>query len=128
MVSQGRSVMAELVPEHGFAVQSADGAAVVTPPAEIDETNARQLQDALASAATRHVTVVVDLTANEFCDSAAISVLVMALKRARAGGGEVRLVMGQPAVRRIFKVTGVDKLFPLFDSVADALNGQHPAG
>ena len=108
-------------PGERFLVRSVEGVAVVTPPAEIDLANAGALREALAAAGRDHVVVVVDLAANEFCDSTGISALVMARKQARAAGGEVRLVLGSPAVRRVFKVTGVDQMFRIFDSLPDAV-------
>lgn len=48
------------------------GLPVVTPPAVIDIANADQLREALASAGAEHTTVLVDLTANMFCDSSSV--------------------------------------------------------
>jgi anti-sigma B factor antagonist len=105
-----------------------DGLAVVTPPTEITIQNTEQLREALAAAGEDHTVIVVDMTANEFCDSSGISELVMAQKRARAATGEVRLVMTDPAVRRIFKVTDVDGIFRIFDSLDNAVAADPAAG
>lgn len=65
---------------------------VVTAPAEIDITTAEQLRTVLLHAANRgYATVVVDMTLTRFCDSAGLTVLVRAHKRAVADGGELRL-------------------------------------
>jgi anti-sigma B factor antagonist len=103
------------------------GLPVVTPPAVIDIANADQLREALASAGAEHTTVVVDLTANIFCDSSGINALVRAHQRARAAGGEVRLVMGKLTPRRVFKVTGLDRVFRIFDSLPEAIEAKPPA-
>ena len=108
------------VPGQGFRLLSVDGVPVVTPPPEITLENAEQLGDALAAASARSATIAVDMTDNEFCDSSGISELMMAFKRARARGGEVRLVMNKASVRRIFKVTGVDGIFRIFATVPEA--------
>jgi anti-sigma B factor antagonist len=113
--------MTDTTPGQGFSISALDGLSVVTPPAEITIQNAEQLREALAAASGDHAVVVVDMTANEFCDSSGISELVMAQKRARAAMGEVRLVMSGPEVRRIFKVTGVDGIFRIFGSLANAV-------
>jgi anti-sigma B factor antagonist len=126
----GETVNGE-VPGQGFRISSVDGITVVTPPPEITLENAEQLRDALAAASAQHATIAVDMTDNEFCDSSGISELVMAFKRARAGGGEVRLVMNKASVRRIFKVTGVDGIFRIFETVpqaAAAAPAASPAG
>jgi anti-sigma B factor antagonist len=113
--------MTDAVPEWSFSITALGGVSVVTPPAEITIQNARQLREALTAARSAHAVVVVDMTANDFCDSSGISELVMAHKRAREAMGEVRLVMSGPVVRRIFKVTGVDGIFRIFGSLADAV-------
>lgn len=116
--------MTDIVPERGFSITVLDGVSVVTPSAEITTENAGRLREALAAASRERVIVVVDMTANDFCDSSGISELVMAQKRARHSTGEVRLVMSGPAVRRIFKVTGVDDIFRIFGSLGDAVSAE----
>ncbi len=106
-----------------FAVRSLGGLPVVTAPAEIDIGNAGELSAALLSAAAGHPTIVADLGDTEFCDSSGLSVLVMAMKRAQANGGELRLVVRAPSVLRVFAVTGVDKVFRIFGSLPEAVAG-----
>jgi anti-sigma B factor antagonist len=106
-----------------FAVRSLGGLPVVTAPAEIDIANAGELGAALLSAATGHPTIVADLGDTEFCDSSGLSALVMAMKRAHADGGELRVVARAPSVLRVFAVTGVDKVFRIFSSLPEAVAG-----
>jgi anti-sigma B factor antagonist len=113
-------MVTESLPEQSPWTGSFGGLPVVTLPADVNISNAKRLRDALMTASGDHATVIVDMSATEFCDSTGISVLVMAMKRARANGGELRLVMGGPAVRRIFKVTGVDGVFRIFDTLREA--------
>ena len=49
-----------------------DGLAVVTPPPQIDLTNADRLRRSLTAAAAEYPVVVVGMTANELCDSSGI--------------------------------------------------------
>lgn len=63
---------------------------VVTPPAEIDVLNSGKLRDALLSALADHATVVVDMTANKFCDSSGLQALVAAH---RCRPGELRVAV-----------------------------------
>jgi anti-anti-sigma regulatory factor len=51
---------------------------------------------------------------------------VAAHKRARAEGGQVLLVIGGAAVRRILSITGLDRVIPHFPSLEQAL-AQTPA-
>jgi anti-sigma B factor antagonist len=115
------------VPGQGFQVMAVDGVAVVIAPAEIDAASAGALRDAITSAGTGRAAIVVDMTATEFCDSSGLSVLVWAHKRARARGGELRLVMGSPAVYQVFKVTAVDRVLRIFTSLPEAVAASPPS-
>jgi anti-sigma B factor antagonist len=90
--------------------------AVVAAPPDIDASNAGWLRAVLLEAAARgDATFVVDMTATQFCDSAGLGVLVRAHKRALADGGELRLVIPASAmVRRVFALTGIDRVIPNF--------------
>jgi anti-sigma B factor antagonist len=108
--------------ERGFPVEMVGGVPVVAAPAEIDITNADGLRAALDQAAGNGSgTLVVDLTRTRFCDSAGMHALVDAHKRARAEGGQVLLAVSGAAVPRILEITGIDRVLPRFDSVAEAL-------
>ena len=103
-----------------FSLELFDGVPVVSTPEEVDITNADGLRTALLEAA-RHRTFVVDMTRTRFCDSAGMHALVDAHKRARAEGGQVLLAVSGAAVPRILEITGIDRVLPRFDSVAEAL-------
>jgi anti-anti-sigma factor len=71
------------MPEASFLVEVVSGMPVVTAPEEIDITNAAGLRAALLEAAAHESrTLVVDMAQTQFCDSAALNVLV----RARTSG------------------------------------------
>jgi anti-sigma B factor antagonist len=100
-----------------------NGVPVVTAPAEIGATTAEQLRTVLLHSTARgHATVVVDMTRTRFCDSAGLTVLVRAHRRAVARSGELRLVIAAgSAVARIFAITRLDLVIPLFGSLDEAL-------
>jgi anti-sigma B factor antagonist len=115
------------MPETAFPVEVVLGVPVVAAPEEIDITNAVGLRAALLDAAAQgNGTLVVDMSQTQFCDSAALNVLVRAHQRAQAEGGEVRLVISAADVLRIFAVTGIDRVIPRFLSLGEAL-AQTPA-
>jgi len=98
------------------------GVPVIRAPGEIDVASAEPLRAVLAETAARgHATIVVDLSATRFCDSAGLHVLIRAHRMAVAEGGEVRLVMGSPGMLRIFAITGVDRVMPRFADRAAAV-------
>jgi anti-sigma B factor antagonist len=72
--------------------------------------------------------IVVDLTRTTFLDSTALSVLVEATKRLRPDGGRVALVCVDRNLVKIFRITALDRLFPLFSSRAEAVRSLAPAG
>jgi anti-sigma B factor antagonist len=111
-----------------YQLDRASGLPVIALPDEIDITSANDLRAVLSMVAQcGHATIVVDMTLTQFCDSAALGVIVMAHKRALAEGGELRLVIPSAAVLRVFAVTGLDRHIPAFTSLDEAL-AEPPAG
>ncbi|MEV1287760.1 STAS domain-containing protein [Micromonospora sp. NPDC049679] len=64
--------------------------------------------------------VVVDLGRVDFLDSTGLGVLVGALKRLRAGNGTFGLVCGKEPLLKIFRITALDQVFPIFPTVEAA--------
>jgi len=104
-----------------FEISEVGGLPIVAGPEEIDIRNAGELRSALLTAGATSPVVVVDLSDTEFCDSSGLNVLVRALKRAQADGGEVRLVATRPAVLRILGVTGIGSMFRVHANLDEAL-------
>lgn len=104
-----------------FPVQWSGRTAVVSLPAEIDLTIADALREALLSVLNQGaVALIADMTATTFCDSAGITALVRAAKRAAAAGAEMRLAVTAPQVLRVFTLVGIDRLIDIHPSVAAA--------
>jgi anti-sigma B factor antagonist len=66
------------------------------------------------------INIVVDLEAVSFIDSSGLGVLVSALRRAREREGAVRIVCTRENILKIFRITGLDKVFPVFPDIAEA--------
>jgi anti-anti-sigma factor len=113
--------------EQTVRVRELGSTAVLTPPAEIDATNAGRLREGLIDTLTGHSVVIVDMSDNTFCDSSGIRALVIGMQRARDADCDLRIVIGGAAVRRIFKVTGVDQVLSLFESMDEAIGGNPSA-
>ena len=112
-----------------FPVEMVRGVPVVAAPEEIDITNAPDLRSALLQAAADGPgTLVADMTRTRFCDSSGLHALLAAHKRAQAEGGELRLVIPDAAVLRVFAITGIDRMIPNFTSLDDALEHTSPNG
>jgi anti-sigma B factor antagonist len=65
--------------------------------------------------------LVVDIEGVDFLDSTGLGVLVGALKRVRAHDGSLRLVCTRERILRIFRITGLTKVFPIHSAVEEAL-------
>jgi anti-sigma B factor antagonist len=117
------------MPSAGYEVRWAKGLPVVATPVEIDVTNAAEFRQSLLSCANgSHPTLVVDMSETMFCDSTGLHQLIRARMRALATGGEVRLVIKAAPVLRLFTVMGIDHVFPVFATLAEAVaDGAAPA-
>lgn len=107
---------------------AAAGVTVVEVSGEIDVYTAPRLREKLISlvdAGSYHL--IVDMERVEFLDSTGLGVLVGGLKRVRAHDGSIDLVCTQGRILKIFRITGLSKVFDIYDSVGDAL-AHHSSG
>jgi anti-sigma B factor antagonist len=68
----------------------------------------------------RHV--IVDFTDTTFIDSTTLGVLVGGVKRLRQNDGDLTLVCGDRNITKIFEITGLDRVFPIYETRAAALS------
>jgi anti-sigma B factor antagonist len=88
---------------------------------DADLASAVSLRATLTEAtATTPSWLVLDLAGLDFIDSTGLGVLVGALRRVRAGGGDLRVAAAQPGIARVFSVTGLDRVFGVYPTVEDA--------
>jgi len=100
--------------------------AVVRLPAEIDLTMADDLREALLSLLNQGARgLIADMTVTTFCDSAGITALVRAARRASANGATMRLAVTASSLLRVFTMLGVDKMIDIHPSV-DAARASMP--
>lgn len=94
---------------------------VVSVAGEIDVYTAPILREALdKQIALGHGNLIVDLDDVTFMDSTGLGVLVGRLKRVRGQSGSLRLVCTQERVLKVFKITGLDKVFGIYESLVEA--------
>ncbi len=65
--------------------------------------------------------IVANLEGVEFMDSTGLGVLVGGLKRVREHDGTLALVCTKPAVLRVLAITGLNEVFPLHQTVDEAV-------
>lgn len=94
------------------------GRAIVAVGGEIDVYTAPKLRDTITElVADGSYQIVVDMTEVEFLDSTGLGVLVGGLKKVRAHDGALELVCNNDRLLKIFKITGLAKVFVIHDSV-----------
>src|SRR5665648_797705 len=88
---------------------------------EVDVYTAPMLREELAALIdAEHTDLVVDLAEVSFMDSTGLGVLVGALKKIRTLGGELRLVIDQEKVLKIFRITALTQVFPIYATLPGA--------
>jgi len=99
-----------------------DGIEVVNVEGEIDIYTAPRLRELLIDLAGQgSYQLVVNLDKVGFLDSTGLGVLVGGLKRVRAHDGSLDLVCTQERFLKIFKITGLTKVFGIYQTVDQAI-------
>jgi anti-sigma B factor antagonist len=65
--------------------------------------------------------IIVDFTDTTFIDSTTLGVLVGGVKRLRPNGGRLALVCNDRNITKIFEITGLNKVFEIYDTRDDAV-------
>ncbi|MGH3739326.1 MAG: STAS domain-containing protein, partial [Micromonosporaceae bacterium] len=100
-----------------------DTAAVVALSGDLDLATAPELRTALHEVLAERQIIVVDMSDLRFLDSTGLGVLVRVHKKAKASGGVVAFATVPRNVVKILEVTCLDRVFPVYDSVEEALAG-----
>lgn len=94
---------------------------IMTLEGEVDVYTAPRLKESLIeNIESGCANVLVDLEAVDFIDSSGLGVLVGGLRRAKERSGTIRLVCTRDNVLKIFRITGLDRVFPVFTTTAEA--------
>jgi anti-sigma B factor antagonist len=89
---------------------------------DLDVYTAPRLKETLELVMAKGGSLVLDLSKVHFIDSTALSVLVGALQRSEADGGAFSLVVEDPFLLKIFRITGFDGMFSIYPQLKDALS------
>ena len=101
---------------------SKDGIEVIDVGGEIDIYTAPRLRELLTDlASTDNYQLIVNMERVEFLDSTGLGVLVGGLKRVRAHDGSLDLVCTQERILKIFRITGLTKVFGIHQTVDQAI-------
>lgn len=67
--------------------------------------------------------IILDMTAIQKVDSAAIGTIVACYTRARSAGKTLRLAAAQGSVREVLRMMQLDHIVPMFETAGDAAEG-----
>ena len=67
--------------------------------------------------------VLLDFSNVEYLSSAALGKLIVMDKKVKAAQGQLKMCSVRPDILEVFKITRLDKLFSIFDSREQALEG-----
>lgn len=102
-----------------------DRAAVVSAAGEVDAGSVELLRKELNELADAdRVNVILDLSGVTFLDSSGLGALVASHRRLRSLGGVLGLVCRNDIVLRVFRLTGLDRVMPIFPTLEDAFTGE----
>jgi len=65
----------------------------------------------------------VDLEGLEYISSAGLRALLVIAKKLKSNNGSISFCSLKPVVERVFSLSGFESMFPLYDSVQNALAG-----
>jgi anti-anti-sigma factor len=100
------------------------GVTVVAPTGRLDVAGAPALKDAISEAVKNGTPrVVLDMEGISFVDSTGLGSVIAALKQIRSSQGDLRLAAPNQQVRVVLELTTLDRVFPYYSTVEEALTG-----
>lgn len=105
-------------------VQKVGDFAVLVVSGEVDVFTAPKVREQLIDLVEQgdhHL--VVSLEGVDFLDSTGLGVLVAGLKRVKMHDGTLSVVCTKDKILKIFRITGLTKVFPIHDSIEAATTG-----
>jgi anti-sigma B factor antagonist len=104
--------------------QADNGVTVVAPTGRLDVAGAPALKDAIAEVVKSGPSrIVIDMEGVSFVDSTGLGSVIAVLKQIRSSQGELRLAAPNQQVRVVLELTTLDRVFPYFATVEEALAG-----
>jgi anti-sigma B factor antagonist len=104
--------------------QADNGVTVVAPTGRLDIAGAPALKEAIEEVVrSGPPRIVIDMEGVSFVDSTGLGSVISALKQVRGSQGELRLAAPNQQARVVLELTTLDRVFPYYATVEDALTG-----
>lgn len=105
-----------------ISVRSDGSVPIIDLSGEVDAYTSARFREAMVDLIdTGAASLIVSMMKVEYIDSSGLGALVGGLKRSTERGGRIVIVCDNPQIRKVFEITGLEKVFPLFDVEADAI-------
>jgi anti-sigma B factor antagonist len=104
--------------------QADNGVTVLAPVGRLDVAGAPALKEAISQlVGNGPPKVVIDMEGVSFVDSTGLGSVISALKQIRGSQGELRLAAPNQQARVVLELTTLDRVFPYYATVEEALTG-----
>jgi len=108
-----------------ISLNPTDGIAVILIEGRLTATGAPRLRQSVDEAVAAGLPrIVIDMSRLEFIDSSGIGALIGGLKTARLADGDLRIAAVPEAVRRVLKLTNLDRVLNAYPDAKSAFDGQ----
>lgn len=106
-----------------WSEQTIGDAVLVSASGRIDLSNAENFKDALSAALSKaRSALILDLSGVDYISSAGLRALMIVFKAGKAEGKAFAIAALQPLLLEIFTISRFNLVFPLFDTVRQALD------
>jgi anti-sigma B factor antagonist len=102
-----------------YQLQEEGDITVVSLSGSVDVNSALELRNVVQGLLKAGANILVDLSETKFIDSSGLSVFTKAYQISQDVGAQITLVSPQPPVRKVFKLTGFEKVFNIVDSLEE---------
>ena len=114
MAQSSKRLQMDVTREDAFTVVRVSGSA--------DITDAERMREELEALVSDEVPLIVlDLSEMDFICSAGLAAIISAHLRGRHHRGQIHMVNPQPSVRELLEVTCLIRLFPIYESIEQAV-------
>jgi anti-anti-sigma factor len=101
------------------------GHTILTISGELDIATTAALRARIAAVLDETVLpVIIDLSRVSFCDASGLTMLLDVRRRTGAQGRAITLSGPRPNVRKLLRITGLDRAFRIYPALAQAMHGR----
>jgi anti-sigma B factor antagonist len=96
---------------------------IIIPEGEIDVTNSTEFKNRILEEFVEKgkSNIIVDMSNVGYMDSSALGTIISLYKNCRMNGGGLAIAGLVDSVRRLFSITALDKVIPIYETIDDAI-------